>query len=511
MEIFLVLLFVFCCLAYYLNNFLFNYWKRRNFPQAKTQKFFFGNAELMLKGKRSFGDIFTDLYQLYKNERFIGVYLSYRPVILVNDPVIIQDIMIRNFNSFHDRPVPCNVDVDPLTGNLFFIKGQKWRDLRVKISPTFSSSKIKMMFPIMHDCGKVLENYIKKQMNEGQKIFEFRDLCARLTTNIIASVGFGLDKNDCINNRDDIFRKMGLRIFDIDFKQGIKNVIGLLMTPLFEKLRIRLFPEDVEQFFASLVADTVDYREKNNYYRNDFMQLMIQLKNENFMSPDNDENQELKKFTMNELVAQVFVFFIAGFETSSSTMSYVLLELSKNLDVQRKVQAEIDQVMEKAETDEITYELLNEMKYLDCCIDETLRKWPIIPVLFRMATNDYQIPGSDAVIEKGTAVYIPVLGMHRDHDIFEDPMTFKPERFLNSADGNGKVKGAFYLPFGVGGRICIGARMGKLQTKLGLAQIMQKFTVECLDKKLKENDVTFNPTSFIITPIEKFNLTVSLR
>jgi hypothetical protein len=53
--------------------------------------------------------------------------------------------------------------------------------------------------------------------------------------------------------------------------------------------------------------------------------------------------------------------------------------------------------------------------------------------------------------------------------------------------------------------------MGKLQTKLGLAQVLQKFTVSCHDKKLLENEVTFNPTSFVITPVEKFNLNISLR
>lgn len=142
----------------------------------------------------------------------------------------------------------------------------------------------------------------------------------------------------------------------------------------------------------------------------------------------------------------------AGYETSSSTMTFCLFELSRNKDVQSKVHEEIDRVMKSAGSDEITYDLLQEMKYLDCCIDETLRKYPVLPVLFRTCSNDYKIPNSDVVIEKGTAIWVPLVAIQRDPNIYEDPMAFKPERFLNSSNGNPKVPGMVYAPFGDGPR-----------------------------------------------------------
>jgi cytochrome P450 family 6 len=115
-----------------------------------------------------------------------------------------------------------------------------------------------------------------------------------------------------------------------------------------------MFDDDVEKFFVDLVRETIDYREKNNVNRNDFMQLLIKLKNEGYNSVDQglDDHFEYfqdrdvqgnQKITFEEAVAQAFVFYVAGFETSSTVISYCLYELAKNTEVQRKLQQEIDE------------------------------------------------------------------------------------------------------------------------------------------------------------------------
>jgi cytochrome P450 family 6 len=178
---------------------------------------------------------------------------------------------------------------------------------------------------------------------------------------------------------------------------------------------------------------------------------------------------------------------------------------------------------------DLTYEMLNEMKYLECCLDESLRKYPLGPHLFRVATKDYTFKGTNVSIKKGTSVFIPVLGLHRDANIFDDPMVFKPERFLDSPNGNAKCKGS-YFPFGDGPRklkkilnilffnylifllgICIGARLAKIQMKVGLLSILSKFKVELADMSLKE-EMTFDKTHhMLLSPDKPFNLKVRQR
>lgn len=189
-------------------------------------------------------------------------------------------------------------------------------------------------------------------------------------------------------------------------------------------------------------------------------------------------------------------------------MSYCLFELAKNPEILKKVQKELDEVLK---TGKLNYESLHELKYLECCIDEALRKYPIVPLLMRECTEDFTIPNSDLVIPKGMGLMIPVLGLQRDPEIYDDPMQFKPERFLDSPNGNGKSKGLFYLPFGDGPRNCIGMRLGKVTTKLGLAIVLSKFSIEFCDKAMADTELEFDTMQFILTPVKTFNLKLTPR
>jgi cytochrome P450 family 6 len=194
-------------------------------------------------------------------------------------------------------------------------------------------------------------------------------------------------------------------------------------------------------------------------------------------------------------------------------LSYCLFEIARRPEIQRKIQDEIDRALKASGSDDFTYENLHEMKYLECCIDEALRLYPPVPFHLRTATKDYKIADSNLTIPKGTAVYIPVLGFQRDPEIYENPMEFRPERFLESPNGGGKSKGIFYSPFGDGPRNCIAMRMGKLTAKIGLAVIMSKFNLELADKELVTKPLEFNSSSaqFVLTPLNKFNIKVTAR
>lgn len=303
-----------CFLIYLLNSYLFNYWKRLNVPQLNA-KFIFGNLSDMLNV--SMGEGFMKLYEKTKHEKFMGFYLSYKPCLLINEPQLIQHVMIKDFSTFHDRPMPSNEKDDPISGHLFSLHGQRWRELRVKLTPTFTSGKLKMMFPVLKDCGDVLVDFIKN--NKSQNIYDARDLFSRFTINVISSVGFGVD-NDCINEPDNVFRKIGMEIFDLGIVQKIRFSVIFLIPKLYHLFNIRITSKRVENFLKTLVRQTIEYREKNNIRRNDFMDMMIQLKNNGFLSADKGENDNEDKsekrgsvkLTENEIMAQAFIFFGAG-------------------------------------------------------------------------------------------------------------------------------------------------------------------------------------------------------
>jgi len=251
----------------------------------------------------------------------------------------------------------------------------------------------------------------------------------------------------------------------------------------------------------------VEYREKNNIVRNDFMQLLIDLKN-NIKNGDNGDHgssqHDGKGLTMEEIAAQAFVFFIAGYETSSTTMTYCLFELALNQDVQDKVRQEVNAVLEKYDG-KLTYDAIMEMKYMRQVIDETLRKYPPVPLLNRKCVEDYQIPETDLTIERNTAVIISVLGLHHDAEYFPDPENFDPDRFTE--ENKSKIKPFTYLPFGEGPRNCIGIRFGVMQAKVGLAVLLKNYKFSLNTKT--QIPLQVNPFSFILSPLKDIWLNVT--
>lgn len=114
MELFTALVLV-SVLFFLLNKYFLSYWSRLGFKQLEP-KFIFGDAIKMLTLKLPIAEYFGGIYRKYKEHGIVGVYISYLPVIVVNDPLIIQSILIRDFTNFHDRPMPVDENIDPLSG-----------------------------------------------------------------------------------------------------------------------------------------------------------------------------------------------------------------------------------------------------------------------------------------------------------------------------------------------------------------------------------------------------------
>lgn len=190
------------------------------------------------------------------------------------------------------------------------------------------------------------------------------------------------------------------------------------------------------------------------------------------------------------------VFFLAGFETSSSVATFALYELAINHDLQNRLRNEIEEVLAKY-NDEVTYDSLMDMKYLDMVFKETLRKYPVVDTQFRQCSKDFKIQNSHLTIPKDTLVILSSHALHHDERFYEDPSKFDPERFT---DENIKKRHPFvYIPFSEGPRICIGSRFGIMQTKIAIVKILQSFKISASGKT--NIPVTFAPSSVFQSPV----------
>lgn len=231
-----------------------------------------------------------------------------------------------------------------------------------------------------------------------------------------------------------------------------------------------------------LVKSTIDYRESSDVKRNDFMNLLLQLK-KNGKLEEESGSEYTDRLTLNQIAAQCFVFFLAGYETSSTTMSFCLYELARHPEVQEKLRREILSVLKKY-NNVLTYEAQLSMPYLDCVINETLRLYPPVTVLQRKVDRDYRVPNHDFTFEQKENIRIPIYSIQRDSEYFEKPLEFIPERF--DEENIHKIRPFTFLPFGDGPRICIGNRFGMMQTRIGIITLLKNFEFALSNKMLKE-------------------------
>ncbi|XP_059610500.1 probable cytochrome P450 6a21 [Phlebotomus argentipes] len=469
----------------------FQYWDERGVPFVKPE-FPFGTLKGMGKTRHT-TEIFTEAYKQVKGKGpFAGIFFFTKPVMFPTDLDLLKNIFVKDFQYFQDRGAYVNEKDDPLSGHLFSLSGQRWRNLRNKLSPTFTSGKMKMMHSTIIAVAKEFQNYLEPIAQKNQEL-EIKDVLSRFTTDVIGNCAFGIECSS-LKEPDTEFRRIGKKVFDITPFEFIRFFFILMFQDLGRALKMKITKPEVSEFFMRLLKETTEYREQNKIKRNDFLDLLLQIKNTGKLEGD---DIDLGKMTFEELAAQIFLFFIAGYETSSSTMTFALYELAQHQDIQDKAREEVHRVLEK-HNGEYSYEACMEMKYLDQVINETLRKHPIVDNLFRICGQDYAVPGTKHVIEKGTPVIIPVYGIHRDPEIYPDPEKFDPDRFT---DENIKSRHPYaWLPFGEGPRICVGMRFGMMQTRVGLANLLQKYRVKTCSRT--SIPLVLDPTYTVMSPKE---------
>jgi cytochrome P450 family 6 len=455
-------------LAYAFIRHRYSYWVGRGVYGPKP-KFPFGNFN-GLGTTRHQAEIMQDLYNDGRGKApFSGVFLFTHPSIVVADLDLVKNILVKDFDYFRNRPFYYNEKDDPLSAHLFAIEDKKWKDIRSKLTPTFTSGKMKMMFETVLEIGNKMVSTINPLADKGDTL-DIKDMVSRYSTDVIGSCAFGIECNS-LKNPEAEFRVNGRDAFDPTTWEQLRIFFGNAFPNLARKMGIIFLRTSISDFFIGVVNETIKYRRENNYERKDFMQLLLDIQKKHEAANE--------KFTDLDVTAQAFLFFIAGFETSGTTMSFALYELARNQEIQTRLRNEINEVLSK-HNNQITYEATNEMPYLDQVINESLRKYPAAEVLLRKVERDYQVPGTKHIIEKGTNVYIPVFGIQRDPNIFPNPETFDPDRFTE--ENVAKRHPFSYLPFGEGPRNCIGARFGIMQTRLGIISVLRNFQVlSCAD------------------------------
>ncbi|CAG2108556.1 unnamed protein product, partial [Medioppia subpectinata] len=392
---------------------------------------------------------------------------------------------------------------------------------------------MRKMYPMVRHCVRALMKHVEDK--ESGDCVDIKKVLGNYTMDVIAAVAFATN-TDAHNDQNSAFVTAARQVLDIDIVRMI--VILLLPKWLVKAMGIKSrAPESANQFFIDISRRLIRERKADPNSRqkyNDFIQLLIDARPEDRDAETaadanafNESEEDLairrqmlsssaKKLTLteDEMVAQVWVFFIAGYDTTSATLSFCIYELAVNAVIQDRL---YDEVMAAVDADgEIGYDELLKMPYLDAILSETGRKYPPVATVERQAVAEYQLadtgigydellkmPYLDAILSEtgrkyppvatverqavaeyqladtgitlpaGQEIEIPVYAVHHNPEYYPDPETFDPDRFM--PDNRHNIQPYTYLPFGAGPRNCLGMRVALMKAKLCVVHLIQKY------------------------------------
>ncbi|XP_054069096.1 cytochrome P450 3A21-like [Rissa tridactyla] len=455
------LLLVFVALVIVYGIWPFGFFKKLGIPGPRPLPFF-GTC---LEYRKGFLEFDNSCFQKYG--KVWGIYDGRQPVVAVMDPQIIKTVLVKEcYSTFTNRR---RFDLAGVLKNAISLaEDEQWKRIRTVLSPTFTSGKLKEMFPIIKHYGEILVKNVQKRV-EKDNCLPIKDIFGSYSMDVVTSTSFGVNIDSMNNPKDPFVREMRKLVkFDFIDPIFIITFVFPFLTPILAKMNASIFPSDAVDFFLRSISKIRQDREKETHKgRVDFLQLMIESQNSG-----NEENHYDKALTDTEILAQAFIFIFAGYETTSSTLSYVAYELATHPDVQQKLLEEIDSILPNKAP--LTYNTMMQLEYLDMIVSETLRLYPLGGRLERTCKRDVEING--VTIPKGTIVIIPPYTLHHNPEYWPNPEEFRPERF--SKENKEAIDPYTYLPFGAGPRNCIGMRFALLTLKVAITALLQHFTFQ---------------------------------
>ncbi|GFX75022.1 cytochrome P450 3A21 [Trichonephila clavipes] len=401
--------------------------------------------------------------------------------------------MVKEFSSISNRRFVNIRGGNPVAdATLPALSGEAWRRVRNIVSPTFTTGKIRRMMNIVKDCSKGVVDNFKKFSTKGKPL-DVKKMYGAFTMDVIASAAFST-KLDSLNDPENEFVKAAKNAFSTDFSWRV--ALFQLFPNLMTWFRVAIFPPEPMNFFKSVTLRIIEERKKTGQTRNDFLQLLIDTAKENpqDQKPEEDKNDDTtsafevdeknlpptrnaiaKNLSEDELVAQCVIFFLAGYDTTATALSYASYLLALNPEIQHKLFTELRDAMQETKG-ELSYEAIQGMKYLDNVVAETLRIFPPSTRLERVADVDLKLADTGITIPKGTIVTIPNYALQHDPQFFPNPDVFDPDRF--TVEERAKRDPYAYLPFGAGPRNCIGMRFALMEIKVCLVYIVANFKLQ---------------------------------
>ncbi|KAH8297249.1 hypothetical protein KR044_008564, partial [Drosophila immigrans] len=468
----------------------YRYFRRHNLPYLPVSFCTpLGHLKKLLFLRISFGDLFQEIYtnELISREKCAGFFIFQTPALIIRDPKIIHLVLIKQFDSFLNRYEAADAVNDAMGSlTLPLAKYHQWRESRQFMSQLFSSGRMKQrMYPLLQQVLQDLEQYIHRKMGgETQRVLPLSEMCQLYTTDVTGKLFYSLDVGGLRRGYSPM-RHETKKLFAPSLGK-VLHFMSIFFLPHWAGYwRAKVFSKPYSLYMRQLVTQHSDH------HQGDLIHLLRQLQ----LNRPGTHYAQHPDF----IASQAGIILLAGFETSSALLGFTLYELAKQPLLQQRLRKELSIAFGEDGHSNLSYEAAVSLPYLKMVCLEALRLYPAAAFINRECTPQQGVgfslqPHVDFVIPAGMPAYISILGLHRDAKYWPNPLNFDPERF--APERLESIVPMTYIPFGAGPHGCIGSRLGLLQLKLGVAQMLRSYRVEICEQTVPE--IHFNPKTFML-------------
>ena len=388
-------------------------------------------------------------------------------VVVIGNPQAVEEIFSKDSQFDVGR---ANALAQPLVGrnSLMLMDGARHRRERKLLMPPFHGERLVTYAKQICTIAEQVAN----QWPVGQT-FVARTAMQKISLEVILQIVFGLSEGESYQQLKPLLTSW-LDLTDSPLRSSIL-FLRFLQKDWGEWTPWGQMKRQQRQVHDLLQAEIEQRRNKPDKGSTDILSLMLAVRDELGQAMSDEELRD-------ELLTILF----AGHETTATTLAWALYQIHQHSDVREKLLQELDSLGENSSPMKIA-----QLPYLTAVCQETLRMYPVIPVIFpRITKSSVKIAGH--LFEPETTLMPSIYLVHYREDLYPHAQHFKPERFLNRQYSPWE-----YLPFGGGSRRCLGAALAQLEMKLVLATILSKYQLALANDKpikLQRRGFTLAPT-----------------
>ncbi|KAM7499660.1 hypothetical protein LguiA_024074 [Lonicera macranthoides] len=398
-------------------------------------------------------------------------WLGTEPFLYIAEPNFLKKMSEGVLGKTWGKPNVFRKDRKALFGNgLLMVEGDDWVRRRHLINPAFSAPNLKAMTSLMVESATNMLNRWTALISSGKPEIDVDREITSTAGEIIAKTSFGINTENGKNVLEKL-RAVHLSLFKSNRCVGVPY--SEFMYPM-KTLEAKKLGKEIDSLFLSLI----NIAQKNSVGQGDddddddgdvsSKQNMLGL----LLAQDHMVGGKGRALTTAELIDECKTFFFAGHETTALTLTWTMMLLALHPEWQYQLREEIKEVIGDGE---VNANKLVGLKKMGWVMSEVLRLYPSAPNVQRQAKEDIRV--NDVVIPKGTNIWIDVVSMHHDGALWgHDVKEFKPERFEKESLHGGCNHKMGYLPFGFGGRMCIGRNLSAMEYKVVLTLVLTRFS-----------------------------------